>query len=100
MNTCLGFRRKESRRTAREVGEGVAYLSQATSGGDTDPETAALDAERRVEIRSALSNVRPEHRAAVVMRHMEGLSCAEIYDVLGVRSKDGPAGEGPRCCRP
>ena len=84
VNTCLGFRRKESRRTAREVGEGVAYLSQATSGGDTDPETAALDAERRVEIRSALSNVRPEHRAAVVMRHMEGLSCAEISDVLGV----------------
>jgi RNA polymerase sigma-70 factor, ECF subfamily len=83
VNTCLGFRRKESRRTAREVGEGVAYLSQA-SGGDTDPETAALDAERRVEIRSALGNVRPEHRAAMVMRHMEGLSCAEISAVLGV----------------
>ena len=85
VNTCLGFRRKESRRTAREVGEGVAYLSQA-SGGDTDPERAALDAERRGEIRSALGNVRPEHRAAMVMRHMEGLSCAEVSAVLGVPS--------------
>jgi DNA-directed RNA polymerase specialized sigma24 family protein len=32
----------------------------------------------------ALTNVRAEPRAAMVMRHMEGLSCAEISEVLGV----------------
>jgi RNA polymerase sigma-70 factor (ECF subfamily) len=82
-NTCLSFRRKESRRRTREVDEELAHLS-ISSGGDGDPEEAALDAERREEIRVALGNVRAEHRAAMVMRHMEGLSCAEISQVLGV----------------
>jgi RNA polymerase sigma-70 factor, ECF subfamily len=82
INTCLTFRRKESRRRAREVEEGTTYLSEPS--GDADPEEAALDAERRGEIQAALGNVRAEHRAAMVMRHMEGLSCAEISEVLGV----------------
>src|ERR671919_543194 len=83
VNTCLSFRRKESRRRTREVDEELAHLS-ISSGGDGDPEEAGLDAERREEIQVALGNVRAEHRAAMVMRHMEGLSCAEISQVLGV----------------
>jgi RNA polymerase sigma-70 factor (ECF subfamily) len=83
INTCLTFLRKESRRREREVEEEMSYLSEP-SGGDADPEEAALDAERRGEIQAALDNVRAEHRAAMVMRHMEGLSCAEISEVLGV----------------
>jgi RNA polymerase sigma-70 factor, ECF subfamily len=83
VNTCLSFRRKESRRRTREVDEELAHLSES-SGGDGDPEEAALDAERREEIQVALAKVRAEHRAAMVMRHMEGLSCAEISEVLGV----------------
>jgi RNA polymerase sigma-70 factor, ECF subfamily len=83
INTCLSLRRKESRRRAREVDEEMSNLSEP-SGGDADPEEAALDAERRGEIEVALGNVRAEHRAAMVMRHMEGLSCAEISEVLGV----------------
>jgi len=82
VNTCLSFRRKESRRRTREVDEELAHLS--ISSGDGDPEEAALDAERREEIQVALGNVRAEHRAAMVMRHMEGLSCAEISEMLGV----------------
>jgi RNA polymerase sigma-70 factor (ECF subfamily) len=82
-NTCLSFRRKESHRRTREVAEETAHLSES-SGGDGDPEEAALDAERRGEIQVALGNVRAEHRAAMVMRHMEGLSCTEISKVLGV----------------
>jgi RNA polymerase sigma-70 factor (ECF subfamily) len=83
VNTCLSFRRKESRRRTREVDDELAQLS-ISSGGDGDPEEAALDAERREEIQVALGNVRAEHRAAMVMRHMDGLSCAEISEVLGV----------------
>ena len=83
VNTCLSFRRKESRRRTREVDEEMAHLSES-SDGDGDPEEAVLDAERREEIRVALGNVRAEHRAAMVMRHMEDLSCAEISEVLGV----------------
>src|ERR687897_1477270 len=83
VNTCLSVRRKEARRRMREVDEELAHLSEA-SGGDGDPEEAALDAERRGEIQVALGNVRAEHRAAMVMRHMEGLSCAEVSEALGV----------------
>jgi len=83
VNTCLSFRRKESRRRTREVDEETAHLSES-SGGDGDPEKATLDAERRGEIRVALGNVRAEHRAAMIMRHMEGLSCAEVSEALGV----------------
>jgi RNA polymerase sigma-70 factor, ECF subfamily len=83
VNTCLSFRRKESRRRTREVEEELAHLS-LSSGGDGDPEEAALHAERREEIQVALGSIRAEHRAAMVMRHMEGLSCAEISEALGV----------------
>jgi RNA polymerase sigma-70 factor, ECF subfamily len=83
VNTCLNFRRKASRRRTREVAGEMVHLPEP-AGEDANPEEAALDAERRGEIRSALGSVRAEHRAAMVMRHMEGLSCAEISAVLGV----------------
>jgi RNA polymerase sigma-70 factor (ECF subfamily) len=88
VNTCLSIRQKESRRDERELGEDLPYLSES-SGGDADPEAAALNAERREEIQDALQHVRAEHRAALVLRHMEGLSYAEIAEVLGV--PDGTA---------
>ncbi len=43
-----------------------------------------MSAERRQEIEAALQHVRAEHRAALVLRHMEGLSYAEIAEVLEV----------------
>ena len=98
VNTCLSFRRKEvAPQDARGRGGAGASLHIF---GRRDPEEAALDAERREEIQVALGSVRAEHRAAMVMRHMEGLSCAEISEALGVPNgtvKAGPAGEGPPC---
>ena len=88
MNTCLTFRKRELHREEQEVGGEVSYLSEP-SGGDADPEAAALSTERRDEIQAALSHVRAEHRAALVLRHMEGLSYAEIAEVLEV--PDGTA---------
>jgi RNA polymerase sigma-70 factor (ECF subfamily) len=88
MNTCLTFRKRELHREEQQVGGEVSYLSEP-SGGDADPEAAALSTERRDEIQAALSYVRAEHRAALVLRHMEGLSYAEIAEVLEV--PDGTA---------
>ncbi|MGH3148318.1 MAG: RNA polymerase sigma factor [Rubrobacter sp.] len=91
VNTCLSVRRKQSRRDERErggVGDEMPLLPEP-SGGDADPEAAALGAERRAEIEAALTHVRAEHRAALVLRHMEGLSYAEIAEVLEV--PDGTA---------
>src|ERR687890_1089493 len=84
VNTCLSARRKESRRKEREYGgDGLLFLPEP-SGGDADPEAAALTAQQREELLAALEHVRAEHRAALVLRHMEGLSYAEIAEVLDV----------------
>ena len=89
VNTCLSVRRKESRRGEREYsGDEMPFLPEPP-GGDADPEASALSAERREEIQAALGHVRAEHRAALVLRHMEGLSYAEIAQILEV--PDGTA---------
>jgi RNA polymerase sigma-70 factor (ECF subfamily) len=90
MNTCLSVRQKEARREEREYGGGdeMPYLPEPP-GGEADPEAATLSAERKEEIQAALKYVRAEHRAALVLRHMEGLSYAEIAAVLEV--PDGTA---------
>jgi RNA polymerase sigma-70 factor (ECF subfamily) len=89
VNTCLNFRQREARREEREYSaDEVPYLPEHP-GGDADPEAAALGSERREEIKVALRTVREEHRAALVLRHMEGLSYAEIAAVLEV--PDGTA---------
>ncbi|MDQ3864536.1 MAG: RNA polymerase sigma factor [Actinomycetota bacterium] len=89
VNTCLSVRRKEARRGEREYsGDEMPFLPEPP-GGDADPEASALSAERREEIQAALGHVRAEHRAALVLRHMEGLSYAEIAQILEV--PDGTA---------
>jgi RNA polymerase sigma-70 factor (ECF subfamily) len=88
VNTCLNIRQIEARREEREVGGETSHLSEPTRG-DADPEAATLSAERKDEIQAALKHVRAEHRAALVLRHMEGLSYAEIAEVLEV--PDGTA---------
>jgi RNA polymerase sigma-70 factor, ECF subfamily len=69
-------------------GEEMPYLSEPP-GGDADPEATALGTEQREEIQAALGHLRAEHRAALVLRHMEGLSYTEIAQVLEV--PDGTA---------
>ena len=88
MNTCLSVRQKEARRQERQHPEEVPFLPEP-EGGDADPEAQMLNSERRGEIEAALEHVRTEHRAALVLRHMEGLSYAEIAQVMGV--PDGTA---------
>lgn len=83
VNTCLSIRRKESRRGEKEYDEEVQDLPEPL-GGEADPEAATLGSERREEVRVALWRVRAEHRHALVLRHMEGFSYAEIAEVLGV----------------
>ena len=90
VNTCLSARQRESRRKEREYTSDdlMPYLPEPP-GGEADPEAAALSAERREEIEAGLLEVRAEHRAALILRHMEGLSYAEIAEVLQV--PDGTA---------
>jgi RNA polymerase sigma-70 factor, ECF subfamily len=96
VNTCLSLRQREARRHEREysIADEMPYhllLRPEPSGTEeaADPQAAALSAERREEIQAALKHLRAEHRAALVLRHMEGLSYAEIAEVLEV--PDGTA---------
>ncbi len=82
-NTCLGLRRNRARREEHQHYGETPCLPEPP-GGDADPEACALNAERRAEIEAALGHVRAEHRAALVLRHMEGLCYAEIAEVLNV----------------
>ena len=88
VNTCLSVRRKEQSTRLREIGGEFPQLP-IHPGAENDPETAILDGERRDEIFRALERVRAEHRAALVLRHMEGLSYAEVASILDV--PDGTA---------
>jgi RNA polymerase sigma-70 factor, ECF subfamily len=88
VNTCLSLRRREATRHEQEYSEELPYLPEPP-GGDADPEALTLSAERKEEIQAALGCVRAEHRAALVLRHMEGLSYTEIAEVRGI--PDGTA---------
>ena len=88
VNTCLSTRRRKQDREAREFGGELSYLP-IPPGYEEDPETTALAEERREELLGALERVRAEHRTALVLRHMEGLSYAEIAEILDV--PDGTA---------
>jgi RNA polymerase sigma-70 factor, ECF subfamily len=83
VNTCLSAYRRKQSREARETGEDLAHLPVPPSIED-DPEAATVAGERREELLRALERVRPEHRAALVLRHMEGLSYVEVAQVLEV----------------
>jgi RNA polymerase sigma-70 factor, ECF subfamily len=88
VNTCLSARQREARQESQKVGGEFPHLP-GPSGGENNPEAAALSQEQREEIQDALQHVRAEHRAALVLRHMEGLSYREIAEVLDV--PDGTA---------
>ena len=83
VNTCLNARERELRRETRELREELPFLPEP-SGGEHDPEATTLGRERKDELISSLQQLRAEHRAALVLRHMEGLGYAEISEILEV----------------
>jgi len=79
--------------------------------GDTGPEQAMIDREKNRKVHEALGRLNERERSAVIMKYTEGLSYAEIADIIGAsipavesllsRAKDkmrnslgGPASKG------
>lgn len=51
------------------------------------PETIALQSDLETKIESALSKLRPDNRAVIVLAHYQGLSYREIAETLGIAEK-------------
>jgi RNA polymerase sigma-70 factor, ECF subfamily len=51
------------------------------------PDESLIEKERRTQVRIALDLLPPNQKAAMILRHYEGLSYTEIALILGVTSK-------------
>ncbi|RIL09977.1 MAG: RNA polymerase subunit sigma [Proteobacteria bacterium] len=81
-NMAIDYKRKLSRRggVVQEFDE--ALMSGVDAG--SVPEDQILRKEQAKYIRQALDNMTEEHRVAIVLRELDGLSYDEIAEVLGV----------------
>ncbi|MBX6762582.1 MAG: RNA polymerase sigma factor [Rubrobacteraceae bacterium] len=80
VNVSLNMSKKNRRESAREL------PPERLLGADPEPgpEQSAVSSERLEQLHRALYHLEDNHRAAVVLRDLEGLSYAEISQVLDV----------------
>jgi RNA polymerase sigma-70 factor (ECF subfamily) len=66
-----------------------AYTDDLSDVSDlsSNPTEDLIDKERQAQIRKALDSLPPNQKAAMILRHYEGLSYAEIAQILGVTPK-------------
>jgi RNA polymerase sigma-70 factor (ECF subfamily) len=83
--TALGRRRPEP--VGLDPSEPAAAAERPASGGPKTPAERLEESERRERIELKLRGLRPEHRAVLVLRDVEGLSYEEIAAVT-----DSPLG--------
>jgi RNA polymerase sigma-70 factor, ECF subfamily len=80
-NLAIDFRRSEQRRPTMRGEEAETELERLPSKlGDSYRETQRSELGQR--IKGALDQLTPEHRAAILLREVEGLSYDEISDML------------------
>ncbi|MBA3425693.1 MAG: RNA polymerase sigma factor [Rubrobacter sp.] len=82
-NTYLSTRNRRARLASLEMASVPEFLSDLPGVGD-DPEIEAVRGEWAEELSIALLCIRAEHRDAVVLHHVRGLSYVEISRVLGI----------------
>lgn len=71
----------------RRIAVREAYRAARRHGTPTeaiDMTTELPDLDEAADVRSVLAELRPEHRAVLVLRHLDGLSEAETAALLGV----------------
>lgn len=78
MNESLNLQRRSQRTT---------ILDEEPETMRADPEARASALETGTAIRQALEQLSPQLRSVIVLRHLEGLTYAEIADVVGVEVK-------------
>ncbi len=84
VNQCHNRRRFWHRRH-RDRGEGLeAASAAATARGGASPYDEARRSERARRVQGALLDLSFEHRSVLVLREIEGLTCEEIAETLGI----------------
>lgn len=87
-NTVYDWTRKRRPESAGELNDEIFERSRIEAGASTAPsEAEAPDAslqhgELRAKIEAALAKLSPEHREAVVLKDVQGLSYKEIADAM------------------
>ena len=88
-NTCIDELRRKKRQPQLVVStdaviktEDGEYQFEVPDSPDETPEALALTQELKNQIQQALQNLSEEHRAALVLRDVEGYSYEEIADIL------------------
>jgi RNA polymerase sigma-70 factor (ECF subfamily) len=82
--THLGAACRAVHREQRLDLESSAQLAAKLLARGPSPSQALLKEERREYVQRALERLGPEDREVIVMRHFEGLSNAEVAEVLGL----------------
>jgi RNA polymerase sigma-70 factor, ECF subfamily len=85
VNVCRDFgRRKPAREESLDAamqlddGEVTRDIADPSAG----PEKLLLNGDRQSAVRKAVASLSPEHRAVIVMHHLEGLDVAEIAKMM------------------
>jgi RNA polymerase sigma-70 factor (ECF subfamily) len=85
-NTALDALRKRASDPAPAlVGEGEPIedpLARVADTGAPPPDEASAAAEFRRDVERALARLRPDYRAVIVLRHLEGRAYEDIADIL------------------
>ncbi|HEY8746074.1 MAG TPA: sigma-70 family RNA polymerase sigma factor [Chloroflexota bacterium] len=82
-NTCLDELRR--RKLIRwQPFEKFAAVFHPGHVSHDNPERDAIRGEQRALLREALEHLNPRHRAALLMRECQGLSCEEVGEALGI----------------
>jgi RNA polymerase sigma-70 factor (ECF subfamily) len=82
-NTCLDeLRRRRLIRWQRL--DAFAAVFHPRQVARDNPEHDVIRGEQRALLRAALDQLSPRHRAALLMRECQGLSCGEVGEALGI----------------
>ena len=76
---CLDRTRKKQLTSINDIPEAM--------DPSLSPDESLIEKERRAQIRTALDALPPNQKAAMILRHYEGLRYTEIAQILGVTPK-------------
>jgi RNA polymerase sigma-70 factor, ECF subfamily len=87
-NCSYDLLRARARRLARtEPAEGIPDLDASVPTGDPGPDRLVAGAEVRRRVRAAMSRLSALERSAFTLRHLEGMSIAEIARALDLQGE-------------